>query len=541
MIIIVLTLIGAILRFYNLNWDNGNFFHPDERNIANAVSAIHFFDQLNPKFFAYGGFSIYLYRLMAQVLFFVTHNNAWISDWGHINVIGRFCSALFSTLTIPAIYILTKSVFDKRTAILAAFLTTFTVSFIQTAHFGVTESLITLLAVLLCFFSIDLFTKPEINKYILCGIVAGIALATKTSALLFIIFPLSAYLFICFRHRFLFLKHSLYFIFLICIAIIVLVVFSPYTFLDWTKFMESMKYEQGVATGTLPVVYTLQFEHTMSYFFQIKNFFWQIGPIALFSVVAPLFVFFLAIKNKEYKYIIFLFFPIMYFLYVGSWHTKFIRYMMPLLPFLIIAVSYKLTAIEKKLKFVGTIIICFVCVTTALWALSFFHIYTQEQTRITASRWIYANILPQSKILTEHWDDGLPIPLLSYSPSLYNNEQLTIYEPDNNDKIHYFANKLSNAEYIVINSRRLYGTLVHLPEKYPITSRYYKLLFNEQLGYKKVAEFSSYPSLLGFEINDDLSEESFQVYDHPKVIIFKNTKKYSATIIGSILNGTFYP
>lgn len=535
MIIIVLTLIGAFLRLYNLNWDNGNFFHPDERNIANAVSAIHFFDQLNPKFFAYGGFSIYLYRFIAQVLFFVTHNNAWISDWGHINVIGRFCSALFSTLTIPAMYILTKSVFDKRTAIFAAFLTTFTVSFIQTAHYGVTESLLTFLGILICFSAILILTKPHVRTFAVAGIILGMAIATKTSALSFIIFPLSAYLFICFRHRSLFLKHSLYFVFLICIAIIVLVIFSPYTFLDWTKFIESMKYEQGVATGTLRVVYTLQFEHTMSYFFQIKNFFWQLGPIAIPSIFSLFFVLFQGVKNKEYKYLIFLSFPIFYFLYVGSWYTKFVRYMVPLLPFLIIAVSYKLTAIEKKLKFVGTIIICFVCIITTLWALSFFHIYTQEQTRITASRWIYAHILPQSKILTEHWDDGLPIPLSSYSPSLYNNEQLTIYEPDNLDKVHYYANKLSNADYIVINSRRLYGTLIHLPEKYPVTSRYYTLLFNEQLGYKKVAEFSSYPSLLGFEINDDLSEESFQVYDHPKVIIFKNTKSLSRETLFNML------
>ncbi|EKD87436.1 MAG: tetratricopeptide TPR_2 repeat protein [uncultured bacterium] len=72
---------------------------------------------------------------------------------------------------------------------------------------------------------------------------------------------------------------------------------------------------------------------------------------------------------------------------------------------------------------------------------------------------------------------------------------------------------------------------MHLSNRYPITSKYYKLLFNGSLGYKKVAEFTVYPTLkLGswvFEFNDDNSEESFQVYDHPKVFIFENVAHLS--------------
>lgn len=86
---------------------------------------------------------------------------------------------------------------------------------------------------------------------------------------------------------------------------------------------------------------------------------------------------------------------------------------------------------------------------------------------------------------------------------------------------------LSNTDYIIFNSRRLYGTLIRLTNQYPLTSRYYKLLFDEKLGYKIVGTFSSYPQLFGIQINDDESEETFQVYDHPKVIIFKNVKRYS--------------
>ena len=46
--------------FYNLNWGAPFYFHPDERNIASSIVQLKFPDNLNPNFFAYGAFPIYL-------------------------------------------------------------------------------------------------------------------------------------------------------------------------------------------------------------------------------------------------------------------------------------------------------------------------------------------------------------------------------------------------------------------------------------------------------------------------------------------------
>ncbi len=54
-----------------------------------------------------------------------------------------------------------------------------------------------------------------------------------------------------------------------------------------------------------------------------------------------------------------------------------------------------------------------------------------------------------------------------------------------------------------------------------MTSRYYRCLWSGLLGYKMVAEFHNFPSFLGWEHPDDMAEESFSVYDHPRVYIFK--------------------
>lgn len=538
--ILLFLLIGvsAFFRFYNLDWDGGNYFHPDERNIANAVTKIHFFSQLDPQFFAYGGFTIYLYRFAGDLLSLLTKDISWTTNWGNINIVGRIFSAFFSTLTIIPLYFLAKQLFDKKTALISAALFAFTVTSIQTAHYAVTESLITLIGVTISLFSILSYRKMRLFYTLILGILIGIGVASKTSALSFIIIPFLSY-FISFVGEkkiklTIILKHL--FVFLLT-GFLVFLIFSPYTFLNFNKFIESMKYESGVATGSLPVVYTLQFDHTISYLFQITNLFWQIGPLVFFSILGFTFIIFKAFKNRkeDKRLLIFIVSPLLYFMYIGLWHTKFIRYMMPMVPFLVISAAFLLNEISSKFKLLGNILIVITISVTIFWVIAFFSIYTKPQTRISASKWFYKNVPTNAKVLGEQWDDGLPIPIGSSSPTKYKITQLAMYKPDNEQKVNYLSFYLSNSDYIIFNSRRLYGTLINLSDKYPITSKYYKLLFEGKLGYEKVAEFTSYPSFLGLTINDDKSEETFQVYDHPKVMILKNTKHFSIEKFVSLL------
>src|SRR6267154_347750 len=76
----LLTIIGACLHFYNLNWGTPFYFHPDERNIASAVAQLQFPHHMNPQFFAYGSLPIYAIYftgiLTNYVLHFFTPGNA---------------------------------------------------------------------------------------------------------------------------------------------------------------------------------------------------------------------------------------------------------------------------------------------------------------------------------------------------------------------------------------------------------------------------------------------------------------------------------
>lgn len=534
--ILFAVLLGGFFRFYNLDWDRGQMFHPDERNVAAAVSRLRFFSQLNPHFFAYGSLPIYLYRAVGDFLVWLEKNQEWVYHWGHIDLIGRFFSALFSTLTIFLVYRLGKKVFAPGVGLLAAFFCALAVGLIQTAHYAVTESYLAFFVVLLTLLSFSFYQNPSSKTVAILGAVAGLALSSKMAALSFLVIPGFAFLFVAhqkpsfwpklktlFSYFFLFFLFSVFFFLLT----------SPYVFLDYKHFRESMVYESGVATGSLSVPYTLQFDKTIPYLFQIKNLFWTLGPfLAPLGVLGALYLLLLAFRN--WRLFLLIVFPFVYFAITGWWHTKFLRYMVPLLPFLaLFAAKFlldlkKLFLPSKLLLITYYSLLGFTLVGTLTWSLAFLSIYQKEFTRILASKWIYQNIPPGAKIYTEHWDDGLPLELPPHHPSQYQSEQLTIYEPDNQQKLNYFATKLAQGDYLVLCTRRLWGTLIHRQDKYPLTSKYYKMLFNGSLDYTMVAKFSSSPRFFRWEINDDGAEETFQVYDHPTVLIFKNNHRLNS-------------
>ncbi|MFH1560955.1 MAG: hypothetical protein ABID04_00005, partial [Patescibacteria group bacterium] len=86
----------------------------------------------------------------------------------------------------------------------------------------------------------------------------------------------------------------------------------------------------------------------------------------------------------------------------------------------------------------------------------------------------------------------------------------------------------------------LYGSIPKVDSRYPIAKNYYELLFSGSLGFSRVAQFSSYPCfflpmVIKFCLKDDFADETFTVYDHPKVIIFENRAKFSKERIYEII------
>ncbi len=96
----VLALLGLALRLYGINWDQGNSFHPDERQILFHVMALSWpksFSQflnpvtlpLNPHFFAYGSFPLYLLATLGNI---IAHVYPGIDTMPNLTLLGRVLS-----------------------------------------------------------------------------------------------------------------------------------------------------------------------------------------------------------------------------------------------------------------------------------------------------------------------------------------------------------------------------------------------------------------------------------------------------------------
>jgi hypothetical protein len=155
--------LASYLRFSHLNWDQGLTLHPDERNIIGAVAKLNWPKQINPEFYAYNGFPLFLIDISSQIMAVLSKDLTYLTNWGKIGLIARFHSAFFSLISVCFFYLVSRQVFKKKTALISAFLAATTVSFIQHAHYGVTESLLVFELLILTYLSIR-FLKTKKAK-----------------------------------------------------------------------------------------------------------------------------------------------------------------------------------------------------------------------------------------------------------------------------------------------------------------------------------------------------------------------------------------
>jgi YYY domain-containing protein len=333
-------------------------------------------------------------------------------------------------------------------------------------------------------------------------------------------------------------------------AIIIFRIAQPYAFDGLFRlnpqFIEDMRRTQRLISGQDDYPPGHQWSYRTPYWFPWYNIvFWGLGPMlgfAAWSGVAA--AAFQVLRNKRWEHVLPLFWIAGLFLYQGQQFVMTMRYMLPLYPFLAIFAAFfiftlwdwvegwgenvRLARYAQGGKVFATALFGAVIVATLIWAIAFTTIYTRTNTRVAASRWMYANLTDRDVVGVEHWDDSLPLRM--DGKDFYRDHKgivLELYGEDTLEKRNLMVQWMDQVDYIVLSSNRLYGSIPRLPMRYPLTTQYYKWLFNGQLGFEPVQQFTSYPEFLNLAIPDDKAEEAFTVYDHPKVIIFKKTSAYS--------------
>lgn len=517
--ITTILILSFVLRIFGISWDQGLHLHPDERMLIMVAERVHFFDKLNPEFFNYGSLPIYLLRGTAQFIDYVFHLQ--VANYDGMLYLGRGLSLFADLGTVYFIYLLARKLFkNEKIAFLSSFFYSISFFAIQNSHFFIVDTFLAFFITVLLYTMLLYFDKPTGEKLLLLSLVLAAAITTKITAVIFLPLVAAVIIYKNYRNFLQLAKTSLFFTLLF---IVFTFVFMPYAFLDWQKFLTDVLLQIKLNSDPYIFPYTLQYVGTLPYFYYLKNIFlWGLGPvISIMSVIGIFFI--IKSQSKNRNVIIFLVFYLFYFLLIGRSAVKFMRYMLPLYPFLTILAGYGLSKLSSnKIVRYSVILICFV------WTALFLNIYSREHTRVSATKWIQQNVPAGSNLAVEHWDDSLPL----YGGEKYNFVELTLYDqPDDELKWQILNDKLAQTDYLIISSNRLYTPLQKLSDCskfkscYPLTAEYYKKLFGGQLDFERIAEFTSYPGIkigdLKFEIPDDSADESFTVYDHPKVLIFK--------------------
>ena len=582
----IILLLAFLLRIYGISWDDGWHLHPDERMLILVAERIDFsvapntnflspynnkplpaqlaelLQPLNPNFFNYGSLPIYLLKGTSDLVSLFSRMPD--ADYNNMLGIGRTLSAFFDVVTVLFIYKISRKLFKKESiSLLASFLYAFSFFPIQNAHFYIVDPILTMFITITLYLLIRYVERPSLSKIVGISLFAAGAITTKFTGVLVLPIIVGVILIASLRkwsswipacagmtaHLFLFTFSFLLFTFL----------FMPFGFLNYTQFIKEISLQLQMNSDPFIFPYTLQYVGTTSYWYYLKNIFlWGLGPVvstlAIFGLLLYVKQIYHGIRTKmkdfgfkilDLRFYLFLIpasFFLIHFLIIGRSAVKFMRYMLPLYPYLAILASYGVYKILHTSYFIHhtstrKLLASLVLVIITIWTLTFMSIYSHPHTRIEASEWIYENIPAGSTIAVEHWDDQLPLPLpnnnLPLLHSTYQFETLELYNPDTPEKWMKINEQLNRTDYIVIASNRLYVPLQKmtdcntLPEYrcYPETADYYQRLFNEEESFHKVAEFTSFPQLgIGnwkLEIRDEGADESFTVYDHPKVMIFK--------------------
>lgn len=606
--LVLILLVAATLRLVGLSWDENHKLHPDERFITMVAERIRIPSSVDQNFdtarsplnpynndfgsYIYGTFPLFVVRALAEMIQSVARaapvpeggpitelfgHFRLMAGYGEITYLGRFVSALADLATIFLIFLIGRRLYGVAVGLLAALLASFTALQIQAAHFFTAESPLALVTTLAFYVAIRTSQSGSLPAWALLGVVSGLAVATRVTAIMFGAVVLgAAWLYWERTHRLPAEDEQRRFaledvltglVITGALAFVTFRVAQPYAFagpglFDITpnpKYVADLQTWQRFATGEADYPPSHQWTSTTPYVWQLTNMtLWGMGPplaIAAWLGFLLAAVQFLRDRGRYGVHVLGLIWVGLNFAYWGPQFVKPMRYLLPIYPQLAIFAAYFVVSAwqwarredwpaqlarwrpsARLRRAIAAGLLAAVAGWTVFYGLAFTSIYTRTTTRVAASEWLYDNAAPGSRIGVEHWDDPLPLRTKGRDAfSIYKGVEFPMYDPDTPEKRAKLIERLNEADYLVLSSNRLYGSIPKLPQRYPMTVRYYQALFSGELGFEKAAEFISRPSLFGIELNDDNAEEIFTVYEHPKVTIFRKSPSYSPAQVQAVL------
>ena len=426
MVLSVLLILAVIIRLKGITFGFPLIVHPDEPTIVNIAKNIIINKDLNPHFFNYPSLFIYLQAFLYVIIFGILKVFGTVQHFSDIDPLGfylwgRVLAVLLAMSTIFIMFKIGKLLFDRVTALFAVLFLGVSVLHISNSFMITVDSPLAFWAMLSIFMSVLIYKNgPQKKYYILNGLFIGFAISTKYTGFWVALSLLAAH-FLAFQKgekinwnlKFIFDK---YFIIAVALIPIGFLLTTPFALLDFKTFIRDFLFEASHYRAGHPGLESEKF----SYIFYITRLSQYFGSIPLllsfFGTV------WLLIKNKKH-FLVLALFPLIYFMFLGSYKVRFERNMVVLLPFLALMAGYtcsNLYAALKKylpnlnLKFLNIIAaVIFIALLShpvyeqARKAVRHVRLINLPDTQVFAKKWIEAHIPEEALVGQEHYTPPL--------------------------------------------------------------------------------------------------------------------------------------
>lgn len=517
-VLLALVLAGAALRVVGLNWDGGLGLHPDEGNLVRAALRLSFPDRLLPDFHAYNDLSLWLPRLVAWPLCAPDHH-------GCLTWAARLVSALMSVAAIPLAAFVARALAGSDAGPLAGLAAAAAMAgsapLVQWAHFGTTESALVLLLLALWALSLAWLQGRVGERSFALGAAAalGLGFGFKTTALVFGLIPGVAVLLAGWpdRRRWAWLGAGA------GLAVALALAAAPSVWGARVAWFDVMRFEGDVVAGRLAVFWTAQFHGTTPVLFELRQLASLTAGAGLALALAGL-----VLIPPEGRRLALpgLLLALVYAAVIMSWQARFVRYLAPLIPVLMVLAGVALghlargrwgrTARALGLAGLGA---------TVLAGIDQAAIYLRPDPRLAARDALLAAAAPDDAVAIEPHD-------MARTGRL---SRVVVPLSDRPLAPEALAAPLARAGWFVLASRRNWAVLPRLPDAPGPVCAFYTALADGSLGYVPVARFrrdGPFGRLFAPGLG---AEETRTVFDRPEVQLFRNQARLAPQALAARL------
>ena len=400
----------------------------------------------SPHSFSYPPLYVYIQAFFYKIYFLFgsligSFNSLKDVTLGGIFLIGRFVSLLFGMGTVLLVYLVGKRIYSRKVGLLSSLFLSFTFLHILYSKIIKPDIAMSFFIVLSFLFVYFIYEKGRLRDYILASIFMGFSVATKYGGIVLIVPLFLAHLFngLEKKRKLISIFFDKRIFFLIFFAGLGFLIACPYALpkfsgllgtikgtLDWLAPLKGSRYMGGWS-----FYLTVSLNRGMGLFLE------------LFSLAGIIY----GIICHRKKDILLLSFPLVFFLLVGGFSHRTDRYILYIIPFLVIfaamfvgAITSRMFSLRKKKSLIAFAVIGIILVFPVIRVTRYLHLLTQKGTLFQAKEWIEENIAEGSKIALETY-----CPPVSF-------KRYNVYQPGQIGIVPFNWYKGRKYNYIIISS-----------------------------------------------------------------------------------------